>query len=166
MTARALKLALAQTNFLVGDVGGNAARIRQIGVEARAAGAQFVVFPELALVGYPPEDLLFHRGLRRQVDSALAALTAEREGPAVLVGFPEYVDQTIYNAVAVLQGGKELARYRKNCLPNYGVFDERRYFAPGEATCLVELQGLRLGLLICEDIWQSAPAQAARAAGA
>lgn len=166
MSGRALKLALAQTNFLVGDVGGNAARIRQIAAAGHVAGAQLVVFPELALVGYPPEDLLFHRGLRRQVEAALAALTAERAGPALLVGFPEYTEQLIFNAVSVLHAGEELARYRKQCLPNYGVFDEQRYFARGESSGLFELQGLRLGLLICEDIWQDAPAQAARAAGA
>jgi len=166
LSGGALKLALAQTNFLVGDVGGNAARIRQIAADARAAGAQLVVFPELALVAYPPEDLLFHRGLRRQVEAALAALTAERDGPALLVGFPEYTERAIFNAVAVLHAGEELARYRKQCLPNYGVFDEQRYFARGESSGLVTLQGLRLGLLICEDIWQDAPAQAARAAGA
>lgn len=166
MTGGALKLALAQTNFLVGDVGGNAARIREIGVEARAAGAGLVVFPELALVGYPPEDLLFHRGLRRQVDAALEALTRDRNGPALLVGFPEYTDHAIYNAVALLQGGEEFARYRKQRLPNYGVFDEQRYFSAGDSSSVVESLGLRLGLLICEDIWQSGPAQAARTAGA
>ena len=166
MSSRALKLALAQTNFLVGDVGGNAARIRQIAAQAHAAGAQLVVFPELALVGYPPEDLLFHRGLRRQIEAALATLTAERAGPALLVGFPEYTERAIFNAVAVLQAGEELVRYRKQCLPNYGVFDEQRYFARGESSGLVTLQGLRLGLLICEDIWQDAPAQAACDAGA
>ena len=166
MIGGSLKLALAQTNFLVGDVGGNAARIRRIAADAAAAGAGLVVFPELSLVGYPPEDLLFHRGLRRQVDSALAALARETSGPALLVGFPEYCGTGIHNALALLHAGREVVRYRKQQLPNYGVFDERRYFLAGDATCLVELQGLRLALLICEDIWQPAPAQAARAAGA
>ena len=166
MTGESLRIALAQVNLLVGDVGGNAARVLQSAAEARAAGADLVVFPELTLAGYPPEDLLFHRGFRRQVETALARCLESKDTPAMLVGFPEYTEVGIYNAVAWLDGGVERARYRKGCLPNYGVFDEQRYFARGGAPCVVTQSGFRIGLLICEDIWQEAPAKAARAAGA
>lgn len=137
----------------------------QSAAEAGAADADLVVFPELTLAGYPPEDLLFHRGFRRQIDSALAHCIETTKRPAMLVGFPEYTDQGIYNAVAWIEGGAERARYRKACLPNYGVFDEQRYFARGGAPCVLEHRGIKIGLLICEDIWQEAPAKAARAAG-
>ena len=166
MTGRALKVALAQTNLLVGDVGGNAARVRQLGEEAGRLGADLVVFPELTLAGYPPEDLLFHRGFRLRIEQALAELAATPGLPGLLVGFPEYTDAGIHNAAALIGANGELARYRKSCLPNYGVFDEQRYFARGGEPCVVDLQGYRLGILICEDIWQEGPAQAARAAGA
>jgi len=161
-----MRIALAQVNLLVGDVGGNSARVLESAAEAGAAGADLVVFPELTLAGYPPEDLLFHRGFRRQIDSALARCIETAQRPAVMVGFPEYTDQHIYNSVAWIEGGSERARYRKACLPNYGVFDEQRYFARGSAPCVLEHRGIQIGMLICEDIWQEAPAQAARAAGA
>jgi len=166
LTSESLRIALAQVNLLVGDVGGNASRVLQSAAEAGAADADLVVFPELTLAGYPPEDLLFHRGFRRQIDSALAHCIETTKRPAMLVGFPEYTDQGIYNAVAWIEGGAERARYRKACLPNYGVFDEQRYFARGGAPCVLEHRGIKIGLLICEDIWQEAPAKAARAAGA
>jgi NAD+ synthase (glutamine-hydrolysing) len=161
-----LRIALAQIDLLVGDVDGNAARVAETAARAQAAGAGLVVFPELTLAGYPPEDLLFHRGFRRQVEAALARCLAAAAQPAILLGFPEYVPDGIHNSVALLAEGTERARYRKCCLPNYGVFDERRYFAPGTDPVVVGHGGFRLGLLICEDIWQEAPAQAARAAGA
>lgn len=166
MTGESLRIALAQVNLLVGDVGGNTARVLQSAAEADAAGADLVVFPELTLAGYPPEDLLFHRGFRRQIDSALARCIETAKRPAMLVGFPEYTDQGIYNSVAWIEGSTERARYRKACLPNYGVFDEQRYFARGSAPCVLEHRGVQIGMLICEDIWQDAPARAARAAGA
>ncbi|MFM8844540.1 MAG: NAD+ synthase, partial [Gammaproteobacteria bacterium] len=169
MTAGSLKIALAQLDLLVGDIDGNAARVldtaAQLGV-ADSGAADLVVFPELTLAGYPPEDLLFHRGFRHQIERALTRCTRATDRPALLLGFPEYTDAGIYNTVALLAAGVERARYRKACLPNYGVFDEQRYFARGSAPAVVELRGFRLGLLICEDIWQRAPAQAAVAAGA
>jgi NAD+ synthase (glutamine-hydrolysing) len=166
LTSESLRIALAQVNLLVGDVGGNAARVLQSSADARAAGADLVVFPELTLAGYPPEDLLFHRGFRRQVDSALTRCIEATDLPAMLVGFPEYTEQGIYNSVAWMEGGAERGRYRKASLPNYGVFDEQRYFARGGAPCVLEHRGIKIGVLICEDIWQEAPAKAARAAGA
>lgn len=166
MTNGPLRIALAQVNLLVGDVGGNAARVLQLSGEARAAGADLVVFPELTLAGYPPEDLLFDRGFRRQVETALARCIDTKDLPAMLVGFPEYTEQGIYNALAWVENGKERARYRKGSLPNYGVFDEQRYFSRGGTPCVVDHSGIKIGLLICEDIWQEAPAKAARVAGA
>jgi NAD+ synthase (glutamine-hydrolysing) len=110
LTTGSLRIALAQVNLLVGDVGGNAARLLQWAHEARAAGADLVVFPELTLAGYPPEDLLFHRGFRRQVESALARCIDTKELPAMLVGFPESAEQGIYNALSWIENGKERAR--------------------------------------------------------
>ena len=165
MSDATLKIALAQVNLLVGDVEGNTERVFKAAAQVGAA-ADLVVFPELTLAGYPPEDLLFHRGFRHQIEAALARCRAQRNLPAALIGFPEYTDSGIFNAVALFAGGQERARYRKGCLPNYGVFDEQRYFARGGTPVVVEHGGFRLGLLICEDIWQEAPARAAREAGA
>lgn len=154
-----MRISLAQINLTVGDVPGNTARIA---TEVRRArdeqSADLVVFPELALCGYPPEDLLFHSGMRERVSAALAALQDEARGIAVLVGFPEFVDERIYNAAAWLQDGKLQGVYRKRCLPNYGVFDEARYFTPGDAPMVRELAGVTLGVTICEDNWASADA--------
>jgi NAD+ synthase (glutamine-hydrolysing) len=162
-----LRIALAQLNLFVGDVTGNAQRVIDSAAEARdRLRADLVLFPELALCGYPPEDLLFHKGLRRQVNSALERVRAQTQGIAVMVGYPEYTDDAIYNAAAVLRDGAVLANYRKQELPNYSVFDEKRYFKPGRDTRIVELQGMRVATLICEDIWEPGPARAAKAAGA
>ncbi|HEV7632300.1 MAG TPA: NAD+ synthase [Steroidobacteraceae bacterium] len=169
-----IKIALAQLDLLVGDVQGNLARVLAEAQRAGARGAQLVVFPELALSGYPPEDLLFHRGLRAQVEQALdsleAAVATGPELPAVLLGYPEYEGQQgaprIYNAASLLHRGSPRANYRKICLPNYRVFDEKRYFTAGNAAKVVELHGFRIGLLVCEDIWEPDPARAAQAAGA
>jgi NAD+ synthase (glutamine-hydrolysing) len=169
------RIALAQLNLLVGDVQGNAARVREAAQRARRQGADLVVFPELTLCAYPPEDLLFHRGLRIQVEQALAALALDVDDPAaampaILVGYPEYEGSssspTIYNAARLLVPGRAAVNYRKQCLPNYRVFDEKRYFTPGNAPAVVDIGGVKLGLAICEDVWESEPARSARAAGA
>ena len=175
MSSAGLRVALAQVNLLVGDVRGNAARVRETARATAQRGAQLVLFPELTLSGYPPEDLLFHRGLRIQVEQALAALEEDVKDPAgqlpaILVGYPEYEDTPggprIYNSARLLVRGQPPINYRKQCLPNYRVFDEKRYFEPGDAPRVVELGGIRVGLAICEDIWEASPAAAARAAGA
>jgi NAD+ synthase (glutamine-hydrolysing) len=162
-----LRLALAQINLLVGDVRGNLERVI---VEARRArdelGADLVMFPELTLSGYPPEDLLFHRGMRRQIAQALEELRRAVPEIGVLVGYPEYVQGHIYNAACLVRGGRVLANHRKACLPNYKVFDEKRYFTAGTEATVVDFDGFRLGLLICEDAWEVPPASAAEAAGA
>jgi NAD+ synthase (glutamine-hydrolysing) len=173
--ATGLRIALAQLDLLVGDVQGNAKRIREAAQRAKQAGADLVIFPELALSSYPPEDLLFHRGLRIQVEEALTALATavsdpREQLPAMLVGFPEYegtdVPPRLYNSACLLTTGQPPVVYRKNCLPNYRVFDEKRYFTAGANSLVVTLNGVRVGIVICEDIWEAAPARAAKAAGA
>ncbi len=167
MSEPRLKIALAQLNLLVGDVGGNTERV--IAAVARAQselGADLVVCPELTLSGYPPEDLLFHRGFRHQVDAAIARVCAEARGAGVVVGFPEYSGAQIYNSASFVDDGHVIATHRKSCLPNYKVFDEKRYFKPGAQSAVFTHRGFRIGLLICEDIWEPEPAQLARAEGA
>jgi NAD+ synthase (glutamine-hydrolysing) len=162
-----LRIALAQLNLFVGDVGGNAQRVIDVAAEARdRLKADLVLFPELALSGYPPEDLLFHKGMRRQVAAAMERVRSEVSGIAMMVGYPDYTDDAIYNAAALIRDGKVLANYHKQELPNYLVFDEKRYFKPGHESRIVELNGIRVGLLICEDIWEPNPARAVRQAGA
>ncbi len=162
-----MRIAIAQLNQVVGDLEGNAARIVDAIAAARRAGADLVVTPELSLCGYPPEDLLlrpaFLDACRREL-VALAAATAD--GPAVLVGYPETTAGKRHNAVGVLRGGKVAAVCRKQMLPNYTVFDEQRYFAPGDAPCVIEVAGVRVGIIICEDVWFPGPARGARDAGA
>jgi NAD+ synthase (glutamine-hydrolysing) len=162
-----LRIALAQLNLFVGDVGGNAQRVIDTAAEARdRLQADLVLFPELALSGYPPEDLLFHKGMKRQVAAALERVRSEVKGVSVMAGYPDYTEDSIYNAAALIRDGKVVANYHKQELPNYLVFDEKRYFKPGQESCVVEMNGIRVGLLICEDIWEPKPARAAQAAGA
>ncbi len=162
-----MRVALAQLNLLVGDVAGNVARAVDAATRARdELGARLVVFPELTLTGYPPEDLLLHAGLRAQVEAALRSLPNEITGIAALVGFPEWDAGCCYNSAALIDNGEIVAKYRKQCLPNYAVFDEKRYFTAGDQTCVVALDDIRFGITICEDLWLPEPAAAARAAGA
>ena len=165
--AENLVVALAQLDFVVGDVIGNARRIVESAEHARDdLGADLIVFPELALSGYPPEDLLFHSGFKNRIANALADIREASQGIAVLIGFPDYSEDGIYNAAAVWQDGKELARYHKQLLPNYSVFDEERYFESGKHPAVFSLNGIRLGINVCEDVWGREPVAAARAAGA
>lgn len=153
---------------MVGDVDGNVCQVLDAARRAQdELGAQWVAFPELTLTGYPPEDLLLRPDFIAQVQQGLARLL--REAPpdlGLLIGFPERVGGALYNAAALIHGGQRQATYHKCLLPNYGVFDERRYFTPGTAPCVVEFRGLRIGLTICEDIWQPEPVHYAAAAGA
>ena len=163
----AVKVALAQLDLKVGDVTGNTARIIDHARQARdAEGADLVVFPELSVCGYPPEDLLFHAGLRHAVEQSVREIREQATGIAVLIGFPEYADDVIYNSCAVFRDGRVLAHYRKRLLPNYAVFDEERYFKAGKDAAVFKLNGIRIGLNICEDLWRSGPLAASRAAGA
>ena len=160
-------VALAQLDLVVGDVDGNTARILEFSARARdELLADLVVFPELSICGYPPEDLLFHSGLRLSVEKSLALIRESVRGIAVLVGFPEYEDDHTYNSCAVFSDGEVLCHYRKCSLPNYAVFDEERYFTAGKSAAVFMLNGIRIGLNVCEDIWQQAPIQASRTAGA
>ena len=162
-----LRIALAQLDLLVGDVHGNANHVITTARRAHAdQAADLVLFPELTLSGYPPEDLLFHRGFRLQIESALERVRAEVRGPHVLLGFPEYTRAGIYNAAALIADGQTVAIHRKAELPNYKVFDEKRYFQPGAQPTIATLKGFRVGLLICEDIWEPESAQLARGSGA
>lgn len=161
-----LTVALAQLNMLVGDIEGNAQKIITTTREQADAGADLVVFPELALTGYPPEDLLLRPDLMVRVNAQLDLITQVSHKTAVLVGHPWPEDGTLYNALSVYAEGRLLIRYYKQKLPNYGVFDELRYFSAGDKNALLELNGVRLGLLICEDLWFDAPVDALHAAGA
>jgi NAD+ synthase (glutamine-hydrolysing) len=164
--SESLKIALAQVNLLVGDVRGNAQHTIERARQARALGADLVLFPELTLSGYPPEDLLFHRGFRRQVEAGLAQVRAAVGDIAVMLGFPEYTHDAIYNSAALIAAGELAAIYRKAVLPNYKVFDEKRYFRGGGQAAVSEYHGFKVGLLVCEDIWEPQSAQLARADGA
>jgi NAD+ synthase (glutamine-hydrolysing) len=162
-----VSIALAQVDLVVGDVPGNTEKILEYSSRARdELRADLVVFPELSICGYPPEDLLFHSGLRKRVKDAVDTIRSSARDIAVLFGFPEYEGDSIYNSAAVFRNGEVLAHYRKRLLPNYRVFDEVRYFTAGKDASVFSLNGVRLGVNICEDVWQPGPPAAARAAGA
>lgn len=161
------RLALAQFNPIVGDFSGNGARILDVARLAVAQGADLLLTPELALCGYPPEDLALRADFYAESARALAALkTALPHGLTAVIGYPEAADGAHFNSAAVLRDGVQIAHYRKQRLPNYAVFDEVRTFVPGAAPCVFELRGVRFGVLICEDVWAPEPAAQAQAAGA
>jgi len=151
-----LRIALSQMNAVVGDIAGNEAKIAAAIAAARDAGAQLVCFPELALTGYPPEDLLLKEHFLTDTATALERLADEATGIVAVVGYPERAED-VHNSAAVLADGAIQASYRKLHLPNYGVFDELRYFQPGERGATIEVDGVTVGLTICEDIWQPGP---------
>jgi NAD+ synthase (glutamine-hydrolysing) len=162
-----VKVGLAQLNTRVGAIDANANKVLEYAARARDEhGCDLVVFPELTLCGYPPEDLLLHRGLRSRVEAAFAKVRESVHGIALYFGYPEYVGDAIYNSAALVRDGKVLGNHRKVALPNYAVFDEKRYFQPGDAATVVDLDGFRLGLIICEDVWLPGPCRAPAAAGA
>ncbi|MEM1262350.1 MAG: NAD+ synthase [Pseudomonadota bacterium] len=162
----ALKLALAQLNPFVGDIAGNTRQAIDACLDAAQQGAELIVLPELFVCGYPPEDLLFHGGFQHRIDAAVDELLRAVRGITVLVGVPDYDGDDIYNAAIVFRDGEVIAKYRKWLLPNYRVFDEKRYFRKGDEARVIEIGGLQVGLSVCEDIWQPEPAAAAKAAGA
>jgi NAD+ synthetase len=161
-----VRIALAQINSTVGDFDGNARRIAEFAGRARAAGAHLMVTPELALCGYPPEDLLLRPDFYRACARTLAELAGRIEGIAVVVGHPEAYQGDFFNAASLLRDGRIVATYRKHRLPNYEVFDEQRYFAAGFEPCVVEANGVQCGINICADVWEPGAADAARQAGA
>jgi NAD+ synthase (glutamine-hydrolysing) len=151
-----MRLALAQINPVVGDLAGNRDLIRGRLADAKAQDADLVLFPELAVTGYPPEDLLLRPGFVRAAEQTLAEIARDAHGIVAIIGTPHF-DRDLYNAAAVCAGGEVRALVRKRFLPNYGVFDEFRYFAPGDRLALFELGGTRFGVTICEDMWQPGP---------
>jgi NAD+ synthase (glutamine-hydrolysing) len=165
--SQTLRVVMAQLNLRVGDVHGNVERIIEAACSARDLWqADVIVFPELALCGYPPEDLLLRSSMQRRIEQALQRLQSEMSGIYLVVGFPWLEDELRYNACAVIADGQLLARYYKQKLPNYRVFDEKRYFEPGNLPCVVDIKGVAVALTICEDIWFAEPMAQARAAGA
>ena len=166
-TALKLRCAMAQLNLVVGDVEGNTSRIIAAADWAREElRADVVMVPELAVSGYPPEDLLFHTGMRSQVARSIGRLKAEVRGITLIAGYPEYEGDHIFNSALVLRDGVVLANHRKACLPNYRVFDEKRYFTPGTTPTVIDLNGIKAGILVCEDVWAPEPAGQASGAGA
>ena len=160
-----LRLALAQFDFSVGAVAANTTKIRELMTQAHAGGADLVAFPELAISGYPPEDLLIRPSFLQACNEAIAALARGTNGLAALVGFP-HSEGEVYNAAALLREGRIECVAHKQALPNYGVFDDKRYFRPGHASATGMVNGVRVGFLVCEDIWEPEPAAQAAAAGA
>jgi len=151
-----VRLALCQLNATVGDIAGNARRVREGVAGAREAGAQLVLFPELTLTGYPPEDLLLKEHFLADARSALEQVAADTHGIVAVVGFPERAED-VFNAAAVLAEGSIHAIYRKVHLPNYGVFDEQRYFQAGPAGAVIDIGADRVGVTVCEDLWEPGP---------
>lgn len=162
-----LKVTMAQVDFLVGDIPGNADRMLEA---ARTAvdehRADIVVFPELSLTGYPPEDLLLRPSLDGRVNEALERLADANLAAALVVGAPVRQNGLLYNAAVVIEAGQVREAYLKQQLPNYQVFDEKRYFSAGDAPCVTPIKGVPVGLTVCEDIWKDGPVEAAAAAGA
>ena len=162
-----VRLGLAQLNFCVGDIDGNTGKILATIADARDRhNVDLVAFPELAVTGYPPEDLLFRPGLHRRVERALDTITAAATGVVVALGHPEQSSGKIFNSCSILRDGHLSARYRKQQLPNYAVFGEKRYFTAGTEPCIIDVGDIRTSINICEDIWESQTAAIAREAGA
>ena len=148
--------ALAQSHFLVGDIKANAEKMRTLALQAREQGADVIIFPELALLGYPPQDLLLRPSLSGRVKSALSSLS-DIDDIVMIVGYPHVDHHGTFNSAAILHNGHQKGFYHKQILPNYGVFDERRYFDKGRNQVLFDYKGITIGLLICEDLWEKGP---------
>ncbi len=158
---RVIRVALCQRNAVVGDIDGNIEKMRASLARVRELGADIAVFPELTVTGYPPEDLLLKPHFAERAEAALRDLAAEVRDMVAVVGYPELSDD-LFNTAAVITGGEIAATYRKHYLPNYGVFDEQRYFARGENALVLDMDGLKVGVTICEDLWYpGGPAQRA-----
>ena len=162
-----MRIALAQINTRVGAIDANTQSVLDAAEHARdRLGCELVLYPELTLCGYPPEDLLLHRGLQDRVEAAFRRVLGGVSGIAMCLGYPEYAGDAIYNSAAMLCDGETLAKHRKCTLPNYAVFDEKRYFEAGTRPTVAKLGGCRFGVIICEDAWTPAPCRACRQAGA
>ena len=161
-----LKIAIAQINAVVGDIAGNAARILDFARRAKDLGADVMLTPELALCGYPPEDLLLREDFYAACAAELELLADKLPELPVIVGHPLDEGGRRFNAATLIEGGKAVATYRKQRLPNAEVFDEKRYFVPSGTPCVVTIKGTRCGINICEDVWTAGAADQARDAGA
>ncbi len=163
-----LDILMAQMNTLVGDFDGNTRKVIEVMQRAeKQRPAPVVVFPELTLSGYPPEDLLLRPSVELRVNRALEQLCEALVGPGwAVIGYPRRIDGALYNVAGVIHQGEIVAEYRKQFLPNYQVFDEKRYFQPGDGPCVIDIQGIQVGLTVCEDIWEAVPARQAADAGA
>jgi NAD+ synthase (glutamine-hydrolysing) len=161
-----MKLAIAQINSTVGDLAGNTARIAEYARRARQVGATLLLTPELALSGYPPEDLLLRSDFNQACDAALLNLAKQVQDITLVVGHPRLLNGSCYNAASVLQNGEVVATYHKHKLPNHSVFDEVRYFVHGHKSVVFEHEGVHFGVLICADVWEKQPAALAKKAGA
>jgi NAD+ synthase (glutamine-hydrolysing) len=161
-----MKIAIAQLNAMVGDMQGNADKILALATQAHANGASLIITPELALCGYPPEDLLYRDDFLQANQRALARICQSMPNISLLIGHPHQVRGELFNAASLLQSGKVVATYHKHALPNYSVFDEERYFEAGDEPLVFDLEGTRFGVLICADGWEESPALKAKQAGA
>lgn len=165
--SRSLRIVMGQLNLLVGDIDGNVDKLIRAANRARdEIGGDLIVFPELALTGYPPEDLLLRADLLERAEKGLAAIAGAVHGVDVIIGHPHRRGDRLYNAASVVHNGKIIATYLKQLLPNYGVFDEKRYFAPGNNPCVIDIHGVPVGVTICEDVWQAGPVEQSANAGA
>lgn len=161
-----LTIALAQCNFHAGDIPGNTTKVVDYSLQAARSGAQVIVFSELALTAYPPEDLLLRPSLQKRIEAALEDIARASQQITIVVGYPFYQNGQLYNCAGVWSDGKCLARYAKQKLPNYQVFDEERYFQAGYQPCVVDIHGVKVGLTICEDAWFEEPVAQAASQGA
>ena len=160
-----LRIALAQDNFLVGSIPENAQKVRLLAQQAKAQQSDIIVFPELCLTGYPPEDLLFRPSLTLRIKDALASLADIRDIVLVL-GYPKVVQGQLYNIAGAWLNGQCLVEYAKQKLPNYQVFDEKRYFVEGQSASAFSYKNTCIALTVCEDIWHDEPVANAKALGA
>jgi len=162
-----LRIAMAQINFMVGDIEGNTDTVIAQAIQARdVLKADLVVFPELTLTGYPPEDLLLRADLHLRVDKALLRIKEQVSGIDIILGYPQQTINGCYNVAALIRNGETMTHYHKQHLPNYSVFDEKRYFQPGATPCIVYVKKIPIAITICEDLWHPAPTQQAVKAGA
>lgn len=161
-----LKIMLAQSEFIVGAVAHNCQLALACIDSAEQHNADVIVFPELFLTGYPPEDLLYRPALYTQIHAALQTLCDRKFQGTIIIGHPQYENNTYYNQASVIQQGRISAHYRKQHLPNYNVFDEKRYFSAGNTSCVVTINSVPCGITICEDLWHDGPAEQAKKAGA
>jgi NAD+ synthase (glutamine-hydrolysing) len=162
-----LTIALAQLNTYVGDIPGNTQKVIQFASRAVTEfAADAVIFPELTLTGYPPEDLLLRPSLDLRIENALSDIMAAKLPLAIIVGYPKRIGGQLFNMAGVIQAGELIAEYAKQHLPNYQVFDEKRYFIAGDQAVVFNLKGVPTAITVCEDIWYAAPMAQAKAAGA